>query len=353
VVRRLFGIFSAASFLVALVLSGGAGSAAAAGVVEGNFESGLHSWSTSSLYSRNAWAPAPRAQAEADFGFPLPAEVGANVAATSYAGSDSSFLSQAIELPAASNLKLSLYLFYKSEAAMAVPDRDTLFVRESGGGQNQQVRVDVLKANAPLESLSPNDILATLYASPTGGPKVLAPTPLSADLSQFAGQTILLRIANAVSEGEMTVGVGDISLAISPVVQPIVESAVLPTVGPTAGKLLLNRRAGSARLSVALPGPGTLTVSDARRQVAVASTFAAPRVATKPKPILIRTATAQAQGAQTVRVPIRPTAAAKKLLGKNGRLTFHLQLTFAPSSGGAMTESYKGTLLKRLRPTRR
>jgi hypothetical protein len=184
---------------------------------------------------------------------------------------------------------------------------------------------------------------------------VLAPTLLSADLSQFAGQTVLLRIANAVSEGEMTVGVGDVSLAISPVVQPVVESIVLPTVGPTAGKLLLNRHAGSARLSVALPGPGTLTVSDARRKVAVASAFAAPRVATKPKPkpILIRTATAQTQGAQTVRVPIRPTAAAKMLLGKDGKLPFRLQLTFAPPSGGATTESYKGTLLKRLKPARR
>lgn len=347
--RRLLGIFSAASLLLALILLGGAGSAAAAGVVEGNFESGLHSWSASSLYSRNTWASIPRAQAEADFGFSLPAEVGANVATTSYAGNDTSFLSQAIELPAASNLKLSLYLFYKSETAMAVPDPDTLFVKEASGGQNQQVRVDVLKPNAPLESLSPNDILATLYASPTAGPTQLEPALLSADLTQFAGQTVLLRIA----DGPMAVGVGDVSLAASPIVAPIVESTVLPTVGPTLGKLLLNRRTGNAHLSVTLPGPGTLTVSDARRKIAVASAFAADRVTTKPKPILIRTTSAQTITAQTVRVPIQPTAPARKLLAKNGRLPFRLQLTFAPSGGAATTESYKGTLLKRLKPARR
>src|SRR6202012_4073687 len=65
-------------------------------------------------------------------------------------------------------------------------------------------------------SVSPNDILATLYASPSAGPEVLGPTLLSADLSQFAGQTVTLRIAHAVSAGEMKVGVGAVSLPATP-----------------------------------------------------------------------------------------------------------------------------------------
>jgi hypothetical protein len=58
-------------------------------------------------------------------------------------------------------------------------------------------------------------------------------------------------------------------------------------------------------------------------------------------------------GAQAVRIPIRPTAVARKRLAKNGELPFRLQLTFTPTSGAVSTAGYKGTLLKRLKPVRR
>jgi hypothetical protein len=353
--HRIVGTFPIICLLAAIGLLGGAGSAAAAGVTEGNFESGtLRAWSAGSFNSRNIWQAEPRQDAEEDFEVTLPPEVGPYVAATSYGGTDTSYLSQAIELPAGSNLKLSLYLFYESSSPMAIPDPDTLFVKEGGGeATNQQVRVDVLRPNSPLESLSPNDILATLYASPSGGPERLAPTLVSADLTQFAGQTVLLRVANAVADGEMTVGAGGVSLAASPIPPPITEPIGASAGQLTTGRLFLNRGAGNGRLTVTLPAAGHLTVSDARRQVAVASSFAARRATAKPKPILIRTESVQTVGPQSVRVPIRPTAAAKKLLAKNGKLPFRLQLTFVPTSGAVATEIYKGTLLERVKPARR
>jgi hypothetical protein len=272
-------------------------------------------------------------------------------------------------------LNLSLYLFYESEAPTLFPTPDTLFVKPSGGepGGNQQVRVDVLKANAPLESLSPNDILTTLYASPSGGNGVLEPTLLSADLSQFAGQNVTLRIANATSEGEMKVGVGAVSLAATPLppAPPAPTAEETPTTpisdgvaSPVAHKLLRQRSTGGATLDVRLPAAGSLVVSDARRKAAVASVFSARRTPSAapafgarratgaPKPILIRTASVAVDHPQTVHVRLRPTAAASRLLAQKGRVPFRLQLTFTSARGAVSTATYKGVLVKRLRERR-
>ncbi len=363
--RRLFKNFSRAVFPVIAALLLAAGPAGAAGPVEGNFESGtLAAWTNLSFYGNTEWTAQTKADAEAEFETTLPAAIGPHVAATEYGGNDTAILAQTFALPAASNLGLSLYLFYVSETPTAVPTPDTLFVKPSGGepGGNQQVRVDVLKANAPLESLSPNDILATLYASPSGGPKVLGPTLLSADLSQFAGQTVTLRIADATSEGEMKVGVGAVSLAATPLAPappaPAAEEAPTTPVSdgvasPDAHKLVHQLSTGGATLDVRLPAAGSLVVSDARRKAAVASAFSARRTIAAPKPILIRTASVAVDRPQTVHVRLRPTAAASRLLAKRGRLPFRLQLTFTSARGAVSTATYKGVLVKRLRPARR
>jgi hypothetical protein len=376
VIRRLFRNFSRAVLLAFAVLLLAASAASAAGPSDGGFESGLAGWTTKSFYEETEWAGQTTAAAEAEFKFkaPLPAAIGPNVAATEYGGNDTTILAQTFALPAASSLNLSLYLFYKSETPTVVPTPDTLFVKPFGGGGNQQVRVDVLKSNAPLESLSPNDILATLYASPTGGPEVLEPTLLNADLSQFAGQTVTLRIAEATSEGPMDVGVGAVSLTATPLppAPPAPAAEEPPTTpisdgvaSPVAQKLIHQLATGGATLDVRLPAAGSLVVSDARRKAAVASVFSASRAASAapafasrrttatPKPILIRTASVAVDHAQTVHVRLRPTAAAARLLARTGRVPFRLQLTFTSARGAVSTATYKGALVKRLRPARR
>jgi hypothetical protein len=373
--RRLFKNFSRAALLAIAALLLAAGSAGAAGPVEGSFEDGLAAWTNTSFYEHTEWIPQTTADAEAGFETTLPAAIGAHVAATEYGGNDTAILAQTFALPAASNLNLSLYLFYESETPTTVPTPDTLFVKPSGAepGGNQQVRVDVLKANAPLESISPNDILATLYASPSGGPEALGPTLLSADLSQFAGQTVTLRIANATSEGEMKVGVGAVSLTATPLPPappaPVAEETPTTPVSdgvasPVAHKLVHRLSTGGATLDVRLPAAGSLVVSDARRKAAVASVFSARRNAsatpmfaarrtTAPKPILIRTTSVAVDHPQTVHVRLRPTAAASRLLATKGRVPFRLQLTFTSARGAVSTATYKGVLVKRLRPARR
>jgi hypothetical protein len=361
--HRLFRTFSIAALVVAASLLGAASQASAAGVVNGDFETELSGWGVNNLTGMNRWTAAGRKAVEEEFQFAFPAGTSNHVALTEYNGADTAILSQELQLPAASNITLSLDLFYESAVPIAVPSPNTLFVTPKGEGSppatNQQVRVDILKANAPLESVSPNDILATPYASQNGDPEKLDPKVVTADLSAFAGQTVRLRIAAVAGDGPLEAGVAGVSLAATPIPPPpAVEPILSPLTALLPGKLFLNRAAGSGLLSVTLPGPGTLTVSDARRKVAVGSSWASSHTKPRPKPILIRTATRQTTGAQTVRVPIRPTAAAKKVLSRRGKLPFHLQLTFAPASGTASsgtvsTESYRGTLLKRLRPVRR
>jgi hypothetical protein len=363
--RRLFKNFSRVVLLALTALLVAVGPASAAGPAEGNFENGLAAWTKTSFYESTEWTPQTRADAEAEFETTLPAAIGTNVAATEFGGNDAAILSQTFTLPAASSLGLSLYLFYKSETPTSVPTPDTLFVKPFEGepGGNQQVRVDVLKANAPLESLSPNDILATLYASPSGGPKVLGPTLLSADLSQFAGQTVTLRIANAVSDGPMEVGVGGVSLAVTPLppTPPAPATEETPTTpisdgvaSPVAQKLVHQLSTGGALLAVRLPAAGSLVVSDARRKAAVASAFSARRTTAAPKPILVRTASAAVDRPQTVHIRLRPTAAASRLLAKRGRVPFRLQLTFTSARGAVSTATYRGVLVKRLpRPRRK
>jgi hypothetical protein len=361
--RRLFRNFSRAALLaIAALLLLAAGSAEAAGPVEGGFENGLAAWTKISFYENTEWTAQTRADAEAEFETTFPAAIGPYVAATKYNGDDTAILAQTFALPAASNLDLSLYLFYASESPMAVPAPDTLFVNPFGEGGNQQVRVDVLKSNAPLESVSPNDTLATLYASPSGGPEVLGPTLLSADLSQFAGQTVTLRIANATSEGEMKVGVGAVSLTATPLppAPPAPAAEEIPTTpvsdgvaSPVAHKLVHRLSTGGATLDVRLPAAGSLVVSDARRKAAVASVFDSRRTTAGPKPILIRTASVAVDRPQTVHVRLRPTAAASRLLATRGRVPFRLQLTFTSARGAVSTATYKGVLVKRLRPARR
>jgi hypothetical protein len=357
----LFRNFSFAALLIAAALLGATAQASATEVVNGNFEAGFDGWGVSGLTGLSRWTVADRKPVEEEFQFAFPAGTANHVAVTEYNGTDTNILSQELQLPSASNIALSLYLFYESSVPLVVPSPNTLFVTPKPEGtsipQNQQVRVDILKPNSPPESVSPNDILATPYASQTGGPEKLDPTLITTDLSAFAGQTVRLRIATAREDGAMEAGVANVSLATTPIAlpQPIAEPILQPLTALIPGRLILNRFAGSGSLSVTLPGPGRLTVSDARRKVAVASAaaLAGTRTRPRPRPILIRTATLQTFGVQTVRVPIRPTPAARKLLSAKGKLPFHLQLTFAPAGGAVSTDDYKGTLLKRLKPVRR
>jgi hypothetical protein len=357
VYSRVLRNLSFAALFVAAAMLGTAASASADTqlVTNGDFETGtLEGWTSAEQTEGLAgWFAYSRKEAEESGAInPPPSGNFAAAGLTPYTSADTSYLYQDVALPPASTDQLSIYLYYRSGAPIAVPTPNTLFASESEAAQaNQQVRVDVLKANAPIESLSPNDILATVYASKAGDPTELAPTLLSADLTAFAGQTVRLRIATATQGGGMMVGVDAASIESTPIPAPPPQPSTTPMPSNAffAGKLTRDLRHGGAKLEVTLPDAGTLTVADARRKLAIASA----RAGGNGRPIMIRTTSVQTNGPQTVRVFLQPTAAAQTLLAEYGKIPFRLQLSFTPDGGLGASQSYAGLLAKRRRAARR
>ena len=224
-------------------------------------------------------------------------------------------------------------LYYRSLAPIEVPTPDRLSVTESippKGAGNQQVRVDVMKPTAPIESLNPADILTTLFANKTGDPQLMGPTTLHADLSPFAGQTVRLRIANAVNDSVFNAAVDAVSIVSTP-----------PNNVVKKGKLKLNKSNGTATLTVTVPGAGVLKLGAAGGAKASASK--------KGKPKLVKPATLKPTAAGRVKVPLKPTGTGKKSLEEKGKLKFKLSLAFTPTGGITAKQTVKGTLQLKLK----
>ena len=81
------------------------------------------------------------------------------------------------------------------------------------------------------------------------------------------------------------------------------------------GKPILNRKKGTAKLPVTLPGPGTLSIAGAG-------------------------ASTQAVGAAgIVKVPIAARGSKKRLLERSGRVKLKITVTFVPSGGTANSQT--------------
>ncbi len=340
--------------LAAAALGVTASASAAQLVTNGDFEAGtLAGWTAlRQPGGPSSWLAYSRKEFEEGKAVLSPPPSGEWAAESTLLPAGTDYLYQDVTLPAETSDQLSFYLYYSSAEPLAVPSPNTLFASESDSAQpNQQVRVDVLKANAPIESLSPNDVLATAYASKAGDPTEMAPTLFHADLSAFAGQTVRLRVAAVAQQGPLAGGVDGVSIDSEPLPPPPPPSPIWspPSNAFSTGRLFLDRKHGAAKLDVTLPGPGGLTVTDARRQVAIASA----RVDSGQLPTRVRTVSVRAGGPQTVSVWLRPTPWAKKRLKKRGSLFFRLFLTYTPDGGMTATQGYEGTLRKVVRRSRR
>jgi hypothetical protein len=344
----------------------GAASASAATVVNGDFESGtLTGWTLTqstngswfaSSGSQTPFGPEREAEEEEEIKeaeeegeapppfasykfFPPPS--GNFGAVTDENGPSSMILSQDVALGPGYHHELSLYAYYRSFAAIAVPMPNS-FETEIPQA-NQQFRIDVMKAAAPIESLNPSDILATVFATSAGAPEAMAPTRFTADLTPFAGQTVRLRIAAVDNSFYLNGGVDDVAIASTPILAP---APVPPSNTIVKGKLTLNKKNGSASLAITVPGAGTLSVADAATKVATASTAGK----TAKKSALIKAKTLHPTAAGTVKVPIKPTAAGLKVLAKKGKLKFRARVTFTPTGGTAAAKTYAAKLVKTLKP---
>jgi hypothetical protein len=330
------------------------GPAAAAQLVNGGFETGtLENWGLFKTGEHVGWEVLNAEAADSTHAkMKFPPIEGAYSAYTEELEAGTAILYQDVTLEPNATDQLGLIFGYASEGPMVTPAGGSLEVQ--GGVPNQQLRVDVMKPTAPLESVDPADILATLYTTQTGAPQELAPQVLTADLSRFAGQTVRLRLAMATDSERLNAIVDGVSITSGPLPPPVVSPAPISPSPPapsnlfTKGKLTLNKQTGRGTLTVNVPDAGTLIAADARRKVAVATRRRKGKA--KPKPIYIRSATVTSAGAGTIEVPIRPTATALKVLRQKGSLPVRLTMTFVPVGGAAATQPYSAKLVRRLRP---
>jgi hypothetical protein len=333
-----------ALLIVALVTMLAPAGAAGATVVNGDFESGtLEGWQVFEATGAGNWFAYKGTDAPIGSKRPTPAAPvqappqGHYAATTDEANPDTLILYQDVALEPGVAQQLSLLAYYDSYDPLAVPTPDTLSIDEEalGGQANQQFRIDVMKPDAPLESLDPADILRTVFATRPGGPRTMAPTTLTANLAPFAGQTVRLRIANAVQEEVFNAGVDAISIAPS---SSSAGTGQSPSHGSRHGPKLFSlgrlrlRRNGTATLRVRVSGPGLLRASAASSAGALSS--GAKGLYRPIEPLTVPVASAK-----TVTLHLRPTPAARAALHKEGRLRVGVDVTYRPAGGSAEATS--------------
>jgi hypothetical protein len=317
-------------------------------VVNGDFESGtLNGWQAHSANEAGNWfayqgTAAPFAHSLTRQPLQPPPQ-GTHAAISEEADPDTLTLSQEVTVPVGTSSQLSLLAYYNSYDPIAVPTPDTLSVSEEalGGQENQQFRIDVMRAGAPLESLEPADILLNVFQTAPGAQQVMKPTKLTADLTPFAGQTVLLRVAVAAHQEVFNAGIDEVQVT-SP------GSAGSPGSGGAkgsggsrgagggaggkgaAGRIILGKakvdpRNGTVALPVRVPAAGVLRVRGATLSGNGNSRHGAPAV---------RASGAPATRAGTVVLHLVPTGAAWPILRGRGLVRTSVTVSYTPKSGG-------------------
>jgi hypothetical protein len=315
--------------------------AAAATVVNGDFESGsLDGWSVNRVTGSGDWFAYEGTDPPIggkDLTAPVYAPPQGDYAAiTDEYNPDTLILSQDIALRPEYDHRLSLFAYYTSLDPIVVPTPDTLAV--DSGLANQQYRIDVMRPDAPLESIAPGDVLRTVFRTQVGDPKDMPPALLATNLNAFAGQTVRLRIAVAATEETFNAGVDAVAVASAPPGQlPPLKKGGNKAGGPNGpgssdklgfGKVKLNRANGSAILPVQVPGPGRLSA----KGEGPASGAAGASKAKKPRK-LIKPVTVKVAKAGTVKLRLQPTDVARGILELKQNLRVKVAVTYAPSGG--------------------
>lgn len=296
-------LFLAAGLVTALAVP----SAATASIVtNGDFETGdLSGWQVDDFPSpaQGDWFTYTAGGAVSFFAPPQ----GTFAAATDQGSESREILHQDVTLPAGLDaIQLSMFAYYSADAPISSPD--TL---DPAAPPNEQYRIDVMRPGAPLDSVSPGDILATVFRTATGAATSLPPTVKTADLSALAGQTVRLRFAVTVTEDILNAGVDAVAVN-----------------GLDAGKSKLNKNSGTAKLPVTVTDPGTVTLSGQ----GVKTSSAAKSVSVG--------------AGSTVKLLVKPKGKARKKLNSSGKAKVKVTITYTPNGAPPFTDSKKVKLKK-------
>jgi hypothetical protein len=299
-----------AGFVVAVAMLAVPGPASAAIVNNGDFETGdLSGWQMVTSSPNSGWFAYSGTSAPVSLN-PIPAPPQGNHAAISdETGAGLHVLYQDITLPTSvPALQLSLLVYYDSQAPIASPNS-----LDFSGGANQQYRVDVMKPDAPLDSVDSSDVLRTVFRTLTGDPETLSPTQKTADLTPFAGQTVRIRLAEVDNQLFYNAGADVIAVKSNEF---------------TVGTATRNKKKGTATIPVTVPEAGTLSLT---------GNGVKPSSATK----------AVAVGAGTTNLLVKATGKKKRKLQKKGKVTVSVTITYTPTGISANSQQATVKLKKK------
>ena len=207
--RRHRRAIAGAACVLAVVLTG---VAIGATIANGDFESGnLTGWTVSDVGS-GSWSNYTGTVSPIS-GFEIPAPPqGLRAAVTDQTGPGRHVLYQEITLEADHDHTLSFTLYYVNRAgAFFTPATLDPFA----SGPNQQYRVDVMRPGTPVDAVDAS-VLRTLFLTKPGDALTLAPTPMTFDLSEWAGQTVRLRFAEVDNQLFFQAAVDDVRIVSVP-----------------------------------------------------------------------------------------------------------------------------------------
>jgi hypothetical protein len=104
---------------------------------------------------------------------------------------------------------LHLTLLYDNHAAEFASPESLDFDRCR---PNQQFRVEIMDPAAPVDSLAPRHVLATVFRTARGDRGMLGPRRISFDLSRWEGRTVRIRFAQVDNRGPLRAGLDDVRL---------------------------------------------------------------------------------------------------------------------------------------------
>lgn len=216
-------------------------------VVNGSFES--HAGSGATLF--DGWTITTQAAGQGGFyaqtGTVSPTNnlevaappLGSGAAMSDQSGPSSQVLYQDITLPAGIPALLSLRLLVSNQSDDFVSPATLDY---STAQPNQQARIDIMSPAAPPFDLGPG-VLRNLYQTQPGDARSAAYTPLSWDVSAFAGQTVRLRVAQADNLHGLNLGIDGVSLQTAATVS---TPTSYTSASPTGTGLISSTLVGSA-----------------------------------------------------------------------------------------------------------
>jgi CubicO group peptidase (beta-lactamase class C family) len=158
------------------------------------------------VYTDGQKAPDPaHSDPNVPFDLPNPPQ-GTHAAVTDMNGPGTRILYRDVTLDG--RLRLHMRVFYAG-GDFSSPDTLAYDAPEA----NQQFRIDLVRRSAPIDSVAKGDVLVNVFQTSAGDPGRREPTPVSVDVSRWAGQTVRLRLAGVDNRGPLRAGVDDIRFA--------------------------------------------------------------------------------------------------------------------------------------------